>query len=1408
MDYFTKQLDEEINSKLYGIRLSIAANNGPRGSMEALNLVRAKIEYGLVFQLAVLWHANVDSFRNTSQRVDFLEKLIKPPLGVLWRLLKDLNKLNKKHHGFEYTIAGGMYLDPRNEILGHGWTFTEEEAYNQLMGAGDFGGFLNICNELYDSSDILKDNYLIIQPDQIYATEIIGASFTNDGAIQDWQYSNNMSQFTLYDVFGYNLNKHEYIHLSPFICLDRHQMRRQRLCRVFQGVADPVLGKAKYNTLFESDLWTQIYDEFKHAQQINGVGYGANGIKYNEYETSYNKYIAHDYHIRYISSIENFLDKKSTVTLTLQGQGGLGKTALIQYILGKIISGQSKTLSQNFDCIIFCTAKTIRYDVALQTVAEYSYKGYTASYEDILQLINRMLEAYHSNDVKQMEHKVINSDSKFILVIDDFESFSEIERTKIATFVGRLDVNKHKVIITTRIANFYAIGEERPMTHLSPSDTMIFLQQYLADKNSSLTISPHLHQVIHDMTTGNSLFVIQLAELMLQFGIENAMAQRPGQRDKDIKFLYGKIYDSLTPLAQKIFVVMGGMVNNRNLSNLIEKLRFVVEAEMNDAFDVSLQKLVRMHIIKIPNDKVFEVYNEQIWNIMRGFWDGLNQDQKKKYENTINKIEASRTDLDLNNALLQNLKLREQSEALADVIEEYRSILLRPDDNCPLDVKLVAINNLLDYLNSNLQVSMLIKICREFKNQYESHYVFVKRYAEIFWNIGLGSYKVKLELRNAAYISESFNIIISYLAISNNNTSKFNIDALELRGVLVERLCIDYLRQSSLQRQDRRDPSTEVSFKEKQRADFYKIRDEGQKLFRLCQGIDIDIAQIQTDESLNNAISKALYQYAYLSNTRYQFEEVIQIVDFLKKIITDANSDFARDVEDLGIDANNKISQVEDKINEGYYSVLSIDELSTSRPDLYYFPFKLMTDNQKVHFIRNVSLVNPSYFAFVQAIMKLSHVRNIDYSNLCEEFDDLRDEDTERILQSTERYYLDRGVNFLPNFGNSIIDSFKLIRNCINLIEANQSSMELQMCFDQLNNTEKRYVIMRMLNSTNPLHISFVAGLGNDERIYSMFVDSLDTPNIDKQVYFTVKNKYADKYMKIVLERVAYVKIMEMIHNKRYISEFPRYFGYLDSLLCASILHQCAYDGMLSDDFGQQIIAFIIGISGLDSDLQKTIKSKLSRINSTILTQYDAIIKSAERDFGLKYKHIAGYWWARHKDFLNTRVKKVNNANHSIDEIITVKPYIEPSRKPFPTELKIGDQYVGTISGFITSGVLIDIGVGYDGFIHHDFALSTWQKGDKVKVKVYKVDTAKKQIILSVPFPTELKVGDQHTGTITRFTTSGVLIDIGVDYNGFIHHDFALSTWKIGDKIKVKVYKVDIVKQQIVLTPMSYSFGS
>ena len=94
-------------------------------------------------------------------------------------------------------------------------------------------------------------------------------------------------------------------------------------------------------------------------------------------------------------------------------------------------------------------------------------------------------------------------------------------------------------------------------------------------------------------------------------------------------------------------------------------------------------------------------------------------------------------------------------------------------------------------------------------------------------------------------------IIDSYL---HTNSSTITIEALELRGKLVERRCLDFQRQANIPKKDRINQSKALYFAEQQRLEFYKIRDEGQQLLRLCQ--DMDEKTIQTTINLYYAISR------------------------------------------------------------------------------------------------------------------------------------------------------------------------------------------------------------------------------------------------------------------------------------------------------------------------------------------------------------------------------------------------------------------------------------------------------------------------------------------------------------------------------------------------------------------------
>ncbi|WP_286230065.1 hypothetical protein [Neobacillus mesonae] len=79
---------------------------------------------------------------------------------------------------------------------------------------------------------------------------------------------------------------------------------------------------------------------------------------------------------------------------------------------------------------------------------------------DNFDLMIKKINAVLGNKEKVDVSFITNSERKILLIIDDFETFSTDEKLKIQGFINQLDVNKHKVLITTR-ANLI-VGEEIP----------------------------------------------------------------------------------------------------------------------------------------------------------------------------------------------------------------------------------------------------------------------------------------------------------------------------------------------------------------------------------------------------------------------------------------------------------------------------------------------------------------------------------------------------------------------------------------------------------------------------------------------------------------------------------------------------------------------------------------------------------------------------------------------------------------------------------------------------------------------------------------------------------------------------------------------------------------------------------
>jgi hypothetical protein len=91
------------------------------------------------------------------------------------------------------------------------------------------------------------------------------------------------------------------------------------------------------------------------------------------------------------------------------------------------------------------------------------------------------------------------------------------------------------------------------------------------------------YKMVHNITSGRPLFVYQFAYIWMQSGtIDSALARDIKQEKQAIDFLYGRIYDYLSTISKDIFVAIGQIVADDDLTNLIDKVRYILNLEEND----------------------------------------------------------------------------------------------------------------------------------------------------------------------------------------------------------------------------------------------------------------------------------------------------------------------------------------------------------------------------------------------------------------------------------------------------------------------------------------------------------------------------------------------------------------------------------------------------------------------------------------------------------------------------------------------------------------------------------------------------------------------------------------------------------------------------------------------------------
>jgi len=691
--------------------------------------LQSKLEFYLIFILGNLWNKNIEKVTE-EKKEEILKTILKPSIGSIISLSRNLDidaeifgnkKLNKLRESID------KYPNLRNEQIGHGYTF-EDEIDSSLKAFYDILDlFENTDSSIFESHDLIL------------------VTSKNDGFYKGINYKSNGSDYTFWtcpdqvqDFFVNSLyikySNGQYFRLSPFIFVaDEEDFF------IFSSIEEKLTGRTKFNQLIKTgklilelpELTTINIKEDEYKIKTS------NGTIINKFSKDWKKYIE----VGLSNQLFNFLTKNnSSVFATLWGHGGIGKTSAIQNVCEDLANKEFK----KFDYIIFLSAKDRYYNYYKGVIEKL--QGNFDTYKGIIEFINRILFD-KIGDIS--EEGILNFDGKVLLVIDDFETFKKEEKNEITSFIQKLNINYHKVILTTRSATLIT-GIEIESNELNESKTIDFLIS--ATKNEfpdinfekDFKIFKKYSKQIFEITSGRPLFILQFLILYTQNGsISETLLIDIKSLEQARSFLYDRIYEYLSSDAKNMFLGINLLItNDDDLNGLIANLKFILNKEdVSNSFDNSLNELIKLRIIERLDEDFFKVYSPEILKLMRSYYENKGKEYDGDITNRYNLIKNGGK-LETDYALLKIADSKRLEASETEVENQYRRIIKR--ENAKYDVRLKALFNYANYLFSQKgQVNKSIKLFSDYWHWFKSDAEFNLNNSKFHWAEGSSIFRYK-----------------------------------------------------------------------------------------------------------------------------------------------------------------------------------------------------------------------------------------------------------------------------------------------------------------------------------------------------------------------------------------------------------------------------------------------------------------------------------------------------------------------------------------------------------------------------------------------------------------------------------------------------------------------------------------
>lgn len=651
------------------------------GNTSSINIhYQARLEFLITYALAYLWNKNFDQ-KDVQEKENLFSKIILPSIGSVVDTCRSLDIEKEIFSNKKIAKSLNEYPNVRNTAFGHGFTF--EDKTDEITE-----GLISLYDALMASdTSFYSSDTDFIQVCSHENNSYKGVRLSPDGSTNPWSCPSLLADLKIGNLYACD-SCGKYFRLSPFLYVENFGEDLY----VYNRISEKLQGRVHYNRLISTNTIDREWDEFASLILAND-GFKvrtSNGTVRNIYTNNYSHYI--DVGIK--KDVENFLENnKSSVCATIWGHGGIGKTATIQAVCDYFCNKEYKT----FDYIIFISAKDRKYNYYKGCIEIFDAE--VSTFTDVIKRLNKIVFEDDSVDTG----KLLNYTGKVMLVIDDYESFAKEEAEKITQFIKMMDINHHKVVITTRAAS-YTFGLEIKSNELNEEKTCDFLltifesEHYvISGKDKEKLADQKVKKLIHKITSGRPLFIFQLAIIVTQKGLSYALNYDIKSTDSAVKFLYGRLYDYLSKDAQDLFVVIGMLVSKDDMMNVMDKAKYILNMETReDVFISAVDELKKLKIIKVTDDgNYFEVYSKEILDIMVAQLTSKESSVVGGYKGRLLQINKDKN-ADIEESLLLNANSSRLAKSEIEAVESYKQLINR--SSCPNSIKVQAVLNLTSYL--------------------------------------------------------------------------------------------------------------------------------------------------------------------------------------------------------------------------------------------------------------------------------------------------------------------------------------------------------------------------------------------------------------------------------------------------------------------------------------------------------------------------------------------------------------------------------------------------------------------------------------------------------------------------------------------------------------------------------------